>query len=176
MHKFASTVALACCTVVASMSALADDYGNDYAVMTSLWTTHWSPQPYHNNDQRLIGLERFGSNFATRPLEHNTNLLNNATPLLGATLFRNSFDQRSTYAYTGFRQQVAGNYRTQAYVKLTAGVLHGYRGEHRDKIPFNRFGVTVAAIPSMGIQHRRMNAEAVLFGTAGLMLNIGYTF
>lgn len=173
---FATAVILSLAALSSGAPARADSDEPEYVLLASLWTTHWTPQPYHNNDQRLIGLERFGSNFVTRPLEERGTLFDTADPLMGGTLFRNSFDQQSAYVYAGFRQQMTGNHHTQTYFKVTAGIIHGYRGEHRDKIPLNRFGTTVAAIPSMGIQHRRVKAEAVLFGTAGLMLNLGFTF
>jgi len=156
-------------------TAAADDTPH-YAVQASVWTTHFNPQPYHNNNQRLLGVERFGDNFVTDPLTRHTSLFDAATPLAGATLFRNSFNQRSAYAYAGFRQPIVRSYRTEFYVKLTGGVIHGYRGEHRDKIPLNRFGTTIAVLPSLGAQHNRVNAEAVLFGAAGMMINVGFSF
>ena len=51
--------------------------------------------------------------------------------------------------------------------------MHGYRGEFRDKIPFNRIGVAPAILPAIGIDYRRANLELIPFGKAGLMVNIG---
>ncbi len=169
-------ILLPAATLAITRPAAADNTPHNYAVQASVWTTHFSPQPYHNNNQRLLGIERFGDNFVTNPLVDHTPLFDTATPLAGATLFRNSFNQRSAYAYAGFRQPMARSYRTEFYLKLTGGLIHGYRGEHRDKIPFNRFGTTVAVIPSLGIQHNRVNAEAVVFGMAGMMINVGFSF
>jgi hypothetical protein len=163
----------------------ANDYSHDYAdlppvaryaVQTSLWTTHFNNKPYHNNNQRLIGVERFGSNLVTDVIQEHISLFDSATPLAGATLFKNSFHQSTGYAYIGFRQPLIGNYRNNIYVKLTSGVMHGYRGEFRDKIPFNRFGTSVVAIPSAGVQLNNFTAETVLFGAAGVMVNVGLRF
>jgi hypothetical protein len=147
-----------------------------YTVQTSLWTTHFNNKPYHNNHQRLLGIERFGANVATDAIKDRISLFDSATPLAGATLFKNSFHQSTRYAYIGFRQPLIGDYQNNLYIKLTGGVMHGYRGEYRDKIPFNRFGTSVVAIPSAGIQLRRFTAETVLFGAAGVMVNVGYRF
>jgi len=185
--KFVSSL----CTVVVSVlsfSAQAAPYDKrfgtsfdnnvqrQYAVQTSLWTTHFDSKPYHNNQQRLIGVERFGTNLATNAIQNHSRLFDSASPLAGATIFKNSFHQSTGYAYIGFRQPLIGDHHNNLYVKLTSGVMHGYRGEYRDKIPFNRFGTSVVVIPSAGVQIRRISAETVLFGAAGVMLNVGYRF
>ena len=60
------------------------DDGFWYA-QTSVYTRHYSPDPEHNNHQDLIGIER-----------------NQASGwVLGGATFRNSFSQRSNYAYVG---------------------------------------------------------------------------
>lgn len=177
---------VACGLSVSAQAQSSDGYGfgsayenvsqSHYSVQTSLWTTHFNNKPYHNNQQRLIGVERFGSNIATNAIQDRISFFDSATPLAGATLFKNSFHQSTGYAYIGFRQPLIGDYNNNLYVKLTGGVMHGYRGEYRDKIPFNRFGTSVVAIPSAGVQIRRFTAETVLFGAAGVMVNVGYRF
>ena len=79
-----------------SGAALADgdpqakDQGFWY-LQTSVFTKHFSPDPDHNNNQDLLGLER-----------------NEASGwVYGAATFRNSFSQRSYYAYAGKRYQSA---------------------------------------------------------------------
>jgi hypothetical protein len=53
---------------------------------------HYSPDPDHNNNQDLIGIER-----------------NQASGwVFGGATFRNSFRQRSNYAYVGKRYESAG--------------------------------------------------------------------
>lgn len=153
---------------------VADFYS--YAIQASVWTTHFNPQPEHNNNQQLIGIERFGDNFATQPIQNRVALFESATPLLGLSLFQNSYSQSTIYAYAGFRQPISANQQTHIYAKITAGFIHGYRHEFQHKVPFNHFGISPAAIPSLGLQHQRFNAEIIMFGMSGIMINAGYSF
>lgn len=123
-------------------------------VQGSVWTTHFDPQPDHNNNQDLIGLERHRDD----------------SYLWGAATFRHSFGERSWYGYTGKRFEFAG---TPFNAKLTAGLLYGYRGEYRDKIPLNRFGLAPAVIPSVGASYQRVGVDVALLGAAAAMVNVG---
>ena len=123
-------------------------------VQTSVYTRHFSPDPEHNNNQDLIGLE-----------------YNDASGwLAGGATFRNSFSQRSYYAYAGKRFD-SENY--PVYLKLTGGLLEGYHGEYQDKIPLNRFGVAPVIIPSVGAYHGPVAAELVLLGFNAAMITAG---
>lgn len=126
---------------------------------TSLYTTHFSPKPDHNNDQDLLGLEYYPD--ADRAF------------LIGGATFRNSFEQRSTYVYLGRRFK---HHTFPVYAKLTTGLLYGYRGEYEDNIPFNKSGVAPAILPSVGVQVDRYSSEMVLLGLAGVMVNVGISF
>lgn len=130
-------------------------------VQTSLYTRHFSPDPEHTNRQRLISLE----------------LHNHKDWLVGAARFKNSFDQDSVYFYAGkswsFWEQGP---HLEARAKLTAGALHGYRGEYRDKIPFNRFEIAPAILPSVGLRWHRLETDLIIFGTAGMMVTGGIRF
>lgn len=144
------------CLLVHTAQALTASEEHWY-IQTSVWTTHFSPDPEHNNRQDLLGVERHYKN----------------DWLWGGATFRNSFSQRSVYAYVG-RQLFLPE--TPFYAKLTAGVLWGYRGEYRDKIPLNHLGVAPAILPSVGVSWGSVGAELVMFGTAGTMLTVGYRF
>lgn len=130
-------------------------------LQTSLYTRHFSPDPDHNNDQELIGIELH-------------------TPdrwLAGGARFINSHHQESFYLYAGrefplWRPHEAFEVRA----KLSAGLLHGYRGEHRDAVPFNRYGTSPAALPSIGARWGPVEADLILFGTAGMMVIGGIRF
>ena len=61
------------------------------------------------------------------------------------------------------------------YVKVGAGVVHGYRGEYRDKIPFNGSGYAPAIVAAVGYCYLRLCSEIVVFGSAGAMWTIGVT-
>jgi hypothetical protein len=131
--------------------------GGFWLVQTSVYTWHFSPSPDHNNRQDLLGLER-----------------NEASGLLyGGATFRNSFAQRSFYGYVGKRFD---SRRYPFYLKVTGGLLKGYKGRYRDKIPLNRFGIAPVIIPGVGVQLGAVSAEAVLLGASAAMLNVGLRF
>ena len=75
-------------------------------VQTSVYTKHFSPDPEHNNNQDLIGLEYH----------------DRSGWLVGGATFRNSFRQRSYYAYAGKRFD---SDMYPVYFKLTGGLLEG---------------------------------------------------
>lgn len=142
--------------VLADDSRTEEDKGFWY-LQTSVYTRHFAPDPEHNNHQDLIGLER-----------------NDASGwLYGAATFRNSFSQRSYYAYGGKRFD---SQRYPLYLKLTGGLLQGYTGEYRDKIPLNRYGVAPVIIPSVGTYYGPVAAEWVLLGANAMMINVGLRF
>ncbi len=124
-------------------------------LQASVYTQHFKKNPEHNNNQELIGLERHTEN----------------SYLIGGATFLHSYGERSYYGYAGKRFDFEG---TPFYGKLTAGLLYGYNGKYRNKIPLNRFGIAPAIIPSLGVKYRRVGAEIVLLGTAATMINIGF--
>ena len=132
------------------------DKGFWYA-QTSIYTRHYSPAPEHNNQQDLLGLER--------------NLPSGA--LFGAATFRNSFRQRSYYAYAGKRYPIP---EYPLYLKLSGGLIQGYKGEYRKKLPLNRLGIAPAVIPSMGVHYGPIGAEVVLLGANAAMITTGLRF
>lgn len=126
-------------------------------LQTGVVTRHFSPDPDHNNHQDLIGLER-----------------NEASGFLyGAATFRNSFSQRSYYAYAGKRFESADY---PVYLKVSGGLLQGYKGQYRDKIPLNHLGVAPVIIPSVGAHYGPVAAEVVLLGFNAAMLTAGVRF
>jgi len=132
------------------------DQGSWY-LQTSVYTRHFSPDPEHNNNQDLIGLER------EQP----------SGWLFGAATFRNSFSQRSYYAYAGKRYE-SSDY--PVYIKLTGGLLEGYKGKYQDKIPLNHFGVAPVIIPSLGVHYGPVASELVLLGFNAVMVTTGVRF
>jgi hypothetical protein len=130
---------------------------------TSLATVHWNPQDDHNNTQKLI----YGEwRLEERWLEGQV--------LVGASAFSNSFNQPSQFVFGGLLWRPFDS-APAAYVRLAAGVVHGYKGEYQDKIPFNNSGFAPAIIPAVGYCFNRVCAETVIFGTAGLMWTLGVT-
>ena len=110
-----------------------------------------------NNTQALINVERIRADGW----------------LAGAAAFHNSFGQPSQMVYIGRRWHPLENY-PQAHVKLVAGFLHGYKGEYRDKIPFNRSGVAPVVLPAIGWTYKRVAGELIIFGNSGLLFTLGY--
>lgn len=103
---------------------------------TSLYTRHFSPDPEHNNQQNLISIE----------------LHNSGRWLAGTAWFKNSFDQPTWYFYAGREfplWQTSQGLDVRA--KVTGGLLRGYRGEYRDKIPLNHLEIAPAILPSIGV-------------------------
>ena len=125
---------------------------------TSLYTRHFSDDPDHVDNQKLILVEY------------------NITEswLAGASFFDNSFGQSSQFVYGGYRFRPFESLQP-LYFKVAAGILHGYRGEFQDKIPMNSSGFAPAIVPSVGYCINRFCSEFVLFGTAGFLITLGVT-
>ncbi|WP_282188190.1 sn-glycerol-3-phosphate transporter [Pseudomonas sp. MWU12-3103b] len=140
--------------------ALAEDNAQGkgfWYAQTSVYTRHYSPDPEHNNHQDLIGIER-----------------NQASGwVFGGATFRNSFRQRSNYAYVGKRYDSS---EYPLYLKLTGGLLQGYHGDYKDKIPLNRYGVAPVIIPSVGTHYGPLAAELVFLGANAAMVTGGVRF
>lgn len=140
--------------------ALAEDNAQGkgfWYAQTSVYTRHYSPDPEHNNHQDLIGIER-----------------NQASDwVFGGATFRNSFRQRSNYAYVGKRYDSS---EYPLYLKVTGGLLQGYHGDYKDKIPLNRYGVAPVIIPSVGTHYGPLAAELVFLGANAAMVTSGVRF
>lgn len=125
---------------------------------TSLYTRHFSNDPAHVDKQKLI----LGEWNITEQW------------LVGASFFDNSFGQPTQYVYGGWRYRPFEQLQP-FYVKVSAGLTHGYKDQYRDKIPFNHSGVAPIVIPSIGYCFSRVCSELVLFGGAGMLVTLGVT-
>lgn len=132
---------------------------NTWDLTLSPYTHHWSYSAEHKN-VFLGALDRYvdGKRFC------------------GLALFSNSFGQPSAYGYVGQRWDgILGN--PKLFTKVTAGFIYGYHGEYKDKIPFNKYGIAPAIIPSVGYAFTPQDsAQVILLGTAGLMFAYGHSF
>ncbi|MBZ9539408.1 hypothetical protein KGQ90_10735 [Modicisalibacter tunisiensis] len=130
-------------------------------IQTSLWTHHYSSDTTYNDRQNLIGIE----------------LHNPDRWLAGAAWLKNSFDQPTWYFYAG-REFPLWRPRADLEVraKLTAGGIRGYDGDKRNKIAYNHYGIAPAILPTVGVRWGRVESDAILFGTAGLMVTAGVRF
>ena len=132
--------------------------GARWLLQTSIYTTHFNNRP-HNNHQKLLNLEYQRSD----------------QWVVGGAVFDTSFDQPAQYLYFG---KLWRPFETEPliHVKLTGGLIHGYKGEFRDKIPLNSRGVAPAIIPAVGLSGNHISGEVVLFGVAGAMVTLGVLF
>jgi len=131
--------------------------GDKIGFQTSILTKHWNPKPEHNNHQNLINFE----------------ITKKSQWLAGIAFFRNSFNQDTQYLYGGYKWTLPKT-EDLGYFKLTAGPMHGYKGEYKDKIPLNQAGIAPAILPSVGISYKQIRSELVIFGGAGAMLTFGF--
>jgi hypothetical protein len=90
--------------------------------------------------------------------------------LWGATYFSNSFGQPSGFVYGGQRLNHWSAY-DQLYAQWTAGILYGYKGEFKDKVPFNYGGFSPGAVLAVGWQFTPMYAlQLNVLGNSALMV------
>jgi len=130
----------------------------EWRFQTSLYTLHWSDDPDHVNQQKLLNLE-----FET-----------SSKWLYGFGWFDNSFGQPSQYLYAGYSWKLFS--KDWAYFKLTGGLLHGYKEPFDDKIPLNELGVAPAIVPSFGLKYKRVFTELQILGTAAVTVTAGFNF
>jgi hypothetical protein len=130
----------------------------EWRFQTSIYTHHWSSDPEHVSNSKLLDLE-----FET-----------DKKWIYGFAYFQNSFGQPSQYLYAGYSWRL---FKTDwAYFKLTGGFLHGYKDPYANKIPMNGLGVAPAAVPSFGIRYKRVFTEMQILGTAALTWTVGFNF
>ncbi len=129
-----------------------------FLLETSVYTRHYHYDPAHNNDQNLL----LGEWNITEQW------------LVGAAMFDNSFSQNTQYVYGGYRFRPLSSLPA-LYFKISAGLIHGYKDEYQDKIPFNGGGIAPVIIPTVGYCLNRFCSELIFFGAAGLMATVGVT-
>ena len=130
-----------------------------WQLMLSPYAEHWHYNPEHR-PVRLISLER--QDIRGR--------------FCGLAFFTNSFGQPSLYGFVGQRWTgVMGN--PNVFFKLSGGLIYGYKGAYKDKIPFNNYGIAPAVIPSLGYHFSGDHSvQASLLGTAGFLLAYSHDF
>ncbi|MET0333699.1 MAG: ABC transporter ATP-binding protein [Rhizobacter sp.] len=133
--------------------------GDRWRVMASPYTIHYSHDEKHK-PVWMVGLER----------ERADGLL------LGAVYFSNSFGQPSGFVYGGQRLYDFSPY-PQLFAQWTAGVMYGYRGEFKDKVPFNYGGFSPGVVLALGWQFTpRYSVQANVLGNSALMFQFAVDF
>lgn len=132
----------------------------NHAFFLSPYTHHWQHSEEHK-PVILWGVQRHLPN----------------QRLCGMSLFSNSFGQPSLYAFTGWHWPQPSSKQPRWYASVTAGVLYGYVGEHKDKVPLNVKGFSPAIIPALGWRINDQTAlEIHVLGTAALMFGLSRPF
>jgi len=94
--------------------------------------------------------------------------------LAGFSLFSNSFGQPSSYLYVGKRFPNLFDY-PPLFAQISGGLLYGYVGEYKDKVPFNHNGFSPGALVSLGWQlNKNASATIHLLGDAGVMIQLAW--
>lgn len=157
-----ATVTLACALAVASAVA-AEEPDPDAArwmLQTGLYGRHYGSRPDLNEDYRFLGLEYHWP----------------ARWLAGGAVFRNSFDQPCQMLYGGKLWRPLEERAPLLHLKLVGGLVHGYKGEHEDNIPWNEQGVAPMILPAVGVSGRRFSSELVFYYRAGFLVTVGVRF
>lgn len=92
--------------------------------------------------------------------------------IAGGSYFSNSFGQPSGYVYVGQRYENFTGFE-KWYLQWNVGILYGYVGEYKDKVPFNYKGFSPGFVPSVGYKFtERVYGELDLLGNSGLMFTL----
>ncbi len=95
----------------------------------------------------------------------------------GISFFRNSFGQPSAYAFAGWTAPHLLASVPQVYGSVTAGIVYGYVGKYKDKVPLNVGGFSPVIIPALGYRLSPAVAlEIQILGTAAVMLGTTVRF
>lgn len=88
-------------------------------------------------------------------------------------MFRNSFGQFSQVVYGGYLYNFGDSL---FYGKIVGGIVHGYTGKYKDKLPLNVGGFAPGIFPALGFRIGRVRIESQFFWTNGLMVTAGVAF
>lgn len=131
--------------------------GDHWRVLASPYTRHYRYSVEHRNVY-AIGVERQCEE----------------AWLAGASYFRNSFGQPSAYVYIGRRYQGLID-EPSLFFQWSAGILYGYRGKYKTKVPLNVNGFAPGALLSVGWQFNRDTSVTLhALGDAGVMVQFAY--
>jgi hypothetical protein len=94
----------------------------------------------------------------------------------GFSMFNNSFGQFSQYLYLGAQFHPLDSY-PGIRIKLSAGVVQGYKDEHYDTLPI-RWGGSwgLGFVPAIGYQKGRVGVDVAVLGVGGLLFLVGVGF
>lgn len=131
-----------------------------YEAFFSPYTHHWSHDEEHKpvvalSVSRLLPNDRF----------------------CGVSLFRNSFGQPSAYAFVGKNWPGLLPSHPRIYASVTAGIMYGYVGKYKRKVPLNVAGFSPALVPAIGYRFSpNASFELQILGTAAVMVGTTWRF
>ncbi len=92
----------------------------------------------------------------------------------GASYFSNSFGQPSAYLYVGKRFGALFG-QEQLFAQASGGMLYGYRGAYKNKVPLNYNGFSPGALVSLGWQFNKTSSATLhMLGDAGVMVQLAW--
>ncbi len=142
--------------------AAAEEPPKGYWVFASPHTHHWSDE--NASDHRQVYAVSISQQL---PGER----------FCGLSLFRNSFGQPSAYAYTGWYWPRLLKSYPEVYGTVSAGIVYGYVGEFKTKVPLNVGGFAPVVIPTVGYRlTSRLALEVQILGTAALMFGATWRY
>lgn len=149
-----------------SLACVAADAQAEPDISTSAWYLQAGGYVHFSNDEDYEGPPLFGG------IEHRDENLT----LIGFSVFNNSFGDFSQYLYVGKQFQLSKKYPGFRF-KITAGIAHGYQGEHHDVMPI-RWGDSwgLGAVPTIGYQGDRVGFDLAVLSASGLLFLVGYEF
>ena len=157
LPRVAAWFCLLACTSMSHAGVFGD--GDRVMLQYGPYVAHRVDNDGHNQWPNLVGVEwESGSHW-----------------LGGAATFKNSYYQRAAYVYAG-RRWFLEKVNPNLYVKLSAGVVYGYKDPYEDRLPVNNDGYGLGIAPALGYQFGRANAQIVLLGTAAVTFTLGYDF
>jgi hypothetical protein len=131
--------------------------GDVVMVQVSPYSVHFNEGPEHTGYPWLIGFE----------------WQDKSRWLAGFSYFNNSFNQKCEYIYGGYTFSLGETFKNW-YLKVTGGLIIGYKEPFEDKLPVHFNGVAPVIIPGLGYKYDRFNAQINFLGANGLMLTLGY--
>lgn len=138
------------------------------------WRVSYGPSAYHfsRSDEHV----RYNHLVSLELLDTSRTFWRASRSQIGLALFDNSFGQFSQYAFVGLEWDLAPIGGVQLFASVTGGILHGYRGRFRDKIPFNSSGFAPAIVPAAGVRYGSWAVGANVLGANGFLVTISKTF
>lgn len=118
---------------------------------------HYHANPEHADWSWLVGIEW------QRPSRW----------LFGFSYFNNSYDQKCQYYYAGYLWKLSDR-DPNWYLKLTGGLIYGYKEPYEDKVPFNHNGYSPGVVLGLGHKWDRWSLQLNFLGKAALGLSVGY--